>query len=115
MSEKNVTFEELENLKAGDQIIIDDPIKQINKNETTHAYAFIDRGADGHYHFISDFGATFMINSQKTIDGFNVRLIDKNHSAWNEDLSKSAKVMNHVIYNLEDSLTKCITDLFGDL
>jgi len=82
MEPKKINFEDLKDLNYGDQIILDDPLKGHGAS-----YVFMSNIENKKFYFISDYGASLLIDNQKTIDGFNVSLIDKDHPSWNEKLS----------------------------
>ena len=86
-------FEELKTMKCGDQITIQDPLKK----ETTPyvLMSIIEKRPD--YYFISAYGASFMVNDQKTIDGFNVEIINDEHPNWDPDLSKQGFEMGEMM------------------
>ncbi len=86
-------FEDLKELKCGNEIIIQDPLKQ----EAT-AYvlmSIIEERPD--YYFVSAYGASLMIDKQETIDGFNVDIIDDQHPSWDSELSKKGKAMGEML------------------
>ena len=80
--EKEIKFEDLKDLNYGDQIIMDDPLKCHGAS-----YVFMSNVENKKFYFISDYGASLFIDNQKTIDGFKVKLIDKDHPSWSEKLS----------------------------
>ena len=82
MEPKELKFEDLKDLNYGDQIIIDDPTKGAHGT----SYVLMSNIDNESFYFISDYGSSFSINNQKTIDGFQVKIIDKDHPSWSEKL-----------------------------
>jgi len=90
---KDIKFEDLANMKCGDQIIIEDPLKRDDV-----PYVLMSKIEDRpDYYFVSSYGASFMIKDQKTIDGFGVRVIDDTHPSWDADLSEKGKEMGKML------------------
>lgn len=92
-------YEDLKELKPGDQIIIKDPAFQKDM-----PYVFISESGDGMYHFISGYAASFMIKDQDTIDGFNARKIDKDHKLWDEILSNHGESVGGMLIEVEKAI-----------
>jgi len=93
MTTTKITLEDLEKLECGDQVTIIDPLR---KEET--AYCFMDKSPDGHqYYFMSSYGASLMVNCQKTIDSFKLHIIDQNHPKWDATLSEQVQLMETMI------------------
>lgn len=86
------TFEQLQNMNHGDQIIIQDPIYQ-----TKVSYALIQIDEYRTLHFISKYGASFSIEDQKTIDAFKVELITSEHELWDEEFSLHCQKIASII------------------
>ena len=92
-------YEDLKELKPGDQIIIKDPAFQKDM-----PYVFISESGDGVYHFIAGYAASFMIKDQDTIDGFNARKIDKDHELWDEILSNHGESVGGMLIEVEKAI-----------
>lgn len=90
-------YEELKELKYGDQIIIGDPATQQDAPYVLMSYL----EEDGSYYFISGYGASLLIKDQKTIDGFNVRKINDSHPSWDQQLSVHGKTLGSMLTELE--------------
>jgi hypothetical protein len=86
-------LEDFEELKCGDQILIDDPLKA-----GPVVYAFIDKSPYGQYYFVSGYGASFMVDCQKTIDNFNIIFLNENHPARDELLAEQVQFMESMMW-----------------
>jgi hypothetical protein len=104
MEPKKISFEDLKNLKCGDEIVTNDPFTQ---QETPYVLMSIE---DKSFYFISEIGASLNITSQDTIDGFNVKLIDETHPKWNDVLSNHGKELATMLDSfLEKDFEKHLT------
>lgn len=96
------TFQEITESKIGDQIVFDTPFGP------SESYVFIGKVGKG-YMFTDMKGASLSIHEQKTIDGFNVVKIDKDHESWSEHLYKHAvefeKMMNEIFEGDPDGMS----------
>ena len=97
MQAKQINFEDLKNLKYGDQIVMSDPF---TKEETP--CVLMSNIEDKSFYFISETGASLNINSQDVIDGFNVKLIDETHPKWNDVLSNHGKEIGSMLETFVD-------------
>ena len=100
MEPKEIKFEELKELNYGDQIIMKDPLFQ----ELT-PYVLMSNVEDKSFYFVNGKGASLLVTSQETIDGFNVKLIDDTHSSWDPELSKHGIELGQML-NMFDTLDK---------
>jgi hypothetical protein len=91
----NVKFEELKDLKYGDQIILDDPLMKKDV-----PYVLMSSLED--YYFVSEYGGSFVVKNQETLDGFKARLIDNTHPCWSEELSKHGKELGAMLNQFID-------------
>lgn len=83
-------FEELSNSKPGDQVLVENPIfGEI-------VYVLLSE-LDNQYFFINQNGSSLSIKDQKTINSFNVRLINKDHPKWNSELFNYGFESNRII------------------
>jgi len=107
---KNMKYEELKNIKCGDQIIFDDPLKGQDV-----PYVLMSPSEDGSYYFVTGYGASMVIKDQKTIDAFNIKLIDNTHPVWDQKLSDHGatlgKMMNLFIDGNIDKIEQFMKDL----
>ena len=85
MEAKEITFEDMKDLKPGDMIVMKDPLVGDGV-----PYVFIN-SAEGKYYFMSSLGASLMVSEQETIDAFEVKLIDKEHSSWDPVMSEQGE------------------------
>lgn len=92
---KKIKFEDMKDLNYGDLIIIDDPAMG-----TGTSYAFMSK-AEGKFYFITGYGASLMVSSQDTIDGFSVKLIDDTHPLWDAALSSHGKEVGRMLDQFE--------------
>ncbi len=92
MTPKNIRFEDLKDLNYGDQIIMEDPLRG-----GTSAYVLMSNIDNKSFYFIDGVGASLMVDSQNTIDGFNVKLIDETHPNWNSTLSEHGKELGSML------------------
>ena len=92
-----ITFEDLKNLKYGDQIIIEDPLMGEGA-----PYVLMSNVENKKYYFISGYGASLTIQDEDTIKGFHVRQIDNAHPSWNQTLSDNGKQMGKMLDELAD-------------
>ena len=92
MEPKEIKFEELKELNYGDQIIMKDPLFQ----ELT-PYVLMSNVEDKSFYFLNGGGASLLVTSQETIDGFNVKLIDDTHPNWDSDLCKHGKQLGEML------------------
>ena len=90
-------YEDLKDLKYGDQIIIGDPATQQDTAYVLMSYL----KEDGSYYFVSGYGASLLIKDQKTIDGFNVRKINDSHPSCDQQLSVHGKTLGSMLTELE--------------
>lgn len=90
-------FEDLLKLSPGDQVSIKDPIF----GKMNYVLVLND---DGRLDFLNFAGSSLLVDSQKTVDAFEVALLDR--SEWNAELGKAAKIMN-------DQLSK-LKEMFGE-
>jgi len=93
---RNIKYEGLKDLNYGDEIVLSDPMKQQEV-----PYVYMSKDSTGGFHFISGYGASFMIKEQATIDGFGVMLIDDQHPAWDSDLSDHGKKLGDMLDTIE--------------
>ncbi|MHA1800562.1 MAG: hypothetical protein ACTSWJ_02350 [Candidatus Heimdallarchaeaceae archaeon] len=96
-SSSKITFEDLKNLKYGDQIIIKDPLMGNGAS-----YVLMSNVENKKYYFISGYGASLTIQDEDTIKGFHVRQIDNNHPSWNQTLSDNGKQMGKMLDEIAD-------------
>jgi len=89
---KQIKYEDLKDLNYGDEIVIADPAKC-----APTPYVYMSKDETGGFHFISGYGASFMIKEQATIDGFNVMLIDDQHAGWDQELSDHGKQLGDML------------------
>ena len=82
----------MKELNYGDLVITADPFLQ---QETP--YVLMSNDNDKSFYFISEYGASLMVDKQETIDGFDVRLIDESHPKWNAELSKHGKQLGEMM------------------
>jgi len=96
MEPKKIKFEDLKDLKYGDQIIMNDPL-----GGDAYPYAYMSKDQEGKFYFISSYGSSLMIKEQETIDGFNVSLINKDHPSWDQKLSDHGKQLGTMLDEFE--------------
>jgi len=94
MSNK-LMFEDLKNLKCGDQIIMNDPLL---KEDTP--YVLMSNINYKDYYFVSGYGGSLIIKDQETIDAFKVKYIDNTHPSWDSDLAEHGKQMGLIMDEL---------------
>lgn len=92
MQKQIAKLEELQNLNYGDQIIMDDPL-----TKESSPYVFFSKAEDDRFYFKNMAGASLMVNSQNTLDGFNVKIIDKDHPKWDETLFTHGKEVGEML------------------
>ena len=92
-------FDDLKNLKYGDQIIMEDPLV---KGPPRPSYVLMSNVEDRSFYFVSGYGASLMVDSQKTLDGFNVSKIDKDHPSWDDGLSEHGKMLGEMLQEFVD-------------
>lgn len=97
-SSSKITFEDLQNLKYGDQIIINDPLMGDGAS-----YVLMSNVENKKYYFVSGYGASLTIQDEDTIKGFQVRQIDNTHPSWNQILSDNGKQMGKMLDELADA------------
>jgi hypothetical protein len=95
MEPKEIKFEDLKDLNYGDQIIMPSPF-----DESIEPYVYMSKSETSFY-FVGSSGASLMISEQKTIDGFNVKLIDHTHPAWHSALALHGKEVGKMLDELQ--------------
>lgn len=103
-----MNYEELKELKPGDEIIIKDPIFQKDT-----PYVFIGSSGNDSYHFITGYGASFMIKEQETINSFNARKIERDHELWDDMLSTHGETVGGMLIEVEKAMNGQESDLQG--
>ena len=97
MELKIAKLKDLQELNYGDQIIMDNPMFQ-----TPSAYVFFSKTEDDRFYFKDMFGGSLMINSQETLNGFKVKIIDEHHELWEQVLYDHGKEIGEMLAALED-------------
>ena len=87
---EKIRFEDLPKINPGDLVIIDDPLLQREE-----VYVFLVALEDT-YTFIGKNGASLIVESQNTINQFNIKNITPDHSLWDKEFSKYGKEMNEL-------------------
>jgi len=92
-------FDDLKNLKYGDQIIMEDPLV---KGPPRPSYVFMSNVEDRSFYFVSGYGASLSVDSQKTLDGFKVSKIDEEHPSWDQGLADHGKMLGSMLDEFVD-------------
>lgn len=95
MEPKEIKFEDLKDLNYGDQIIMPSPF-----DGSEEPYVYMSK-SETSYYFVGSSGASLMISEQKTIDGFNIKLIDDTHPAWHSALALHGKEVGKMLDELQ--------------
>lgn len=109
---ETLQFENLKELKYGDEIIMEDPLV---KGDPRPPYVLMSNVEDKSFYFISGYGASLMVDSQKTLDGFNVSKIDKDHPSWDQGLSDHGEMLGAMLDEIVEldqaNLNRMVSDV----
>lgn len=96
MEPKKISYEEMKDLSYGNEIILKNPL-----DGNDEPYVLMSK-VEGKCYFVGSSGASFIVQEQKTIDAFNVRLIDDTHPSWHPSLSLHGKEVGNMLEYLDD-------------
>lgn len=91
-------FEDLKKLNFGDQITMRDPLGRDAAPYVLMSKIEVEGQED--FYFIDGNGSSLVIKEQQTIDGFNVRLVEKSNPLWDKELCEQGKLMGDMLQAL---------------